>query len=271
MFVLQIKLFQKFVKRRVVREFRLLGLQLQYEEFKSPEAPRTIERARISLFKLTTELLHDPALVPLFLGDLLFLPFFMSLLFEKNLRPLVLAELEKYMSLKVAGEAFCDCVMKIIEYATFSGLNEEVLLLQRDLFRTMNKLRLYQILVPLCGSFRNQFPLFNSSIVARELLFEIVKFFIGVSPIAKIADLAELETALSKFQVLEVEEYQFLLSLAAGEDLQDFSADFQIKNGEIMNVLFKLYRNDPQLKIVSLAHGRCDQHLNRFARFDLAG
>jgi hypothetical protein len=269
--IMQVKLFQKFVTKRLVRAFRLMGLQLQYQEFNSPNGSTTIEQTRLSLLRLLAILLRDPALMPLFFGDQVFLPFFMSLLFEKNIRPFVLENLEKYMTQKVAGDIFCEVVMKIVEYVTFSfhddSIRESSLLLQRDLLRTINKLRLYQTLVPVCANFPNQLPLFSDSKAARELLFEIVQFFIGVTPICGLShdNLAGLEIALGKFETLEVEEHRHLLSLVAGEMLQDFAPKFQIQNGAVMNVLFRLFQKDSQLNIVSFANDLCDRHSNCFA------
>jgi hypothetical protein len=107
MVVLQFDSFRPFLLRvpRMLRNLRLMCLQLQFENVTSTESRTLIEQARMSLFRLLTEIFQDLNCAELFLNDILFMPFFLSVLFEPGVRPFVLSLLQLHISTAIERDS----------------------------------------------------------------------------------------------------------------------------------------------------------------------
>jgi hypothetical protein len=115
----QIEEFRRIINRKLLRTLRSIGLQLQVQQFKLREASRSLEVARISLLRLVYHLFEDDQATSLeFMNDDQFLSFFMSLLFEKRLRPFVLDGVEKAVSILNQPYVFSPFLLQIISYLT---------------------------------------------------------------------------------------------------------------------------------------------------------
>ncbi|KAK8897791.1 hypothetical protein M9Y10_000019 [Tritrichomonas musculus] len=260
----------------IVRTFRLIALQLQTSEFQLLTSERNedvdltievIEEARLSIFRLFSELFNYNSFLKLFLSDVLFLSFFLSLLFEVNIRKFVLRELEKYLKCDISKENLNRFIFQLTQMInqicpSLSDGKEGLVLLE-DIVQMLNSVRNLRLskleqVHSLCQSLMTTFDSLDTSDLSRRIFYQIVTLFTLVPNI----ELDSIEKPLKKFGVLKNDEYHCLLNLLASKFLSDMNADFEIRNGNLMNILFRVFLNHSEVDIIELSTKLC-RHLNK--------
>lgn len=260
--VIQLDRFVEFLRKnqRTVRAIRQMALQLQYHQFKTRENNPAVEAARISLFRMMFHLFQTETYLDMFFKDPLFLSFFMSLLYEKNVRPFALRQIRKYMATGIQNDFFCTCAIQVVEQIPGNLPEIRAYSLETDLFETINSSESFvKPMLPLADAIQRQFEYFDASEGARKLLMQIMVFFTLSSKIKPLSpsNLIQLETALARFDGLGLEEYDALVSLLAGELLQERIPDFEIKNGHVLHMLFRFFGESTEVDIIGFINKLC--------------
>lgn len=255
--ILFIDQFNLYVKSdiRIIRTIRLIGLQLQHEELHSTISLNSIECARISLLRLISSCFANFEIAKLFLEDVLFLPFFLSLLYEKNIRYFILMHIQNYINSMLASENLVLSICQIIDQACPYLPDKKYLLLITDLvsiIRTSKNSDLSYIFI--CNSLKSQFDNYDNSKESYKLLIEIIKFFAIIDELPA-TNITALETPLKKFNLGKKEFYE-LCCLLSGREVEGEKL-FNIKNGQTMNLLFHLYINNSEIDFIKYAQNLC--------------
>lgn len=229
-----------------------------------------IEEARLSVFRLFSELFQYNSFLKLFLSDFLFLSFFLSLLFEVNIRQFVLLQIKKYLMCNISKENLNKFNFQLTQMINqiYPSLNDnkECLILIEDIIKMMNSVKSFILnnidqIQPFCQALTATFDFLDNSEHSRNIFYEIISLFTLVPGI----QLDSIEKPLKNFRKINSDEYQSLLNLLASKILTDSISEFEIKNGNLMNILFRVFLHHSEVDIIGLSTKLCAySHKNCF-------
>lgn len=254
---------------KIIRTFRLIGLQLQTSEFTLSETNKpfydlsiqVIEESRLSLFRLFLGLFEYNSFLKVFLSDNLFLSFFLSFLFEINIRKFVLDELRIYLQTDLSKDQFTIFIFHLTQVINqvFPTLpDSDGFKLIYDILVMLNSIpnliftysdRMANLVLTVI----DLFDLLETTEISKLVFDQIIKL-ITLMPGIK---LDAIEKPLRQFGSLNQSEYQSILNLLACDLLKDNKLNFVIQNGHLMNILFRVFLNDTNMGITKLSAKLC--------------
>ena len=246
----------------MIRTVRLIALQLQSAQINNEISTPCIEAARLSVFRLIFRIFIRTSFIHQFLNDVLFLSFFLSHLFEENIRPFIISQLKIYISSDLTPaqyEKLLNQLCQVIEQVYNILPNKRGLNMLSDILSLLtSKNTKPNLMLGLCSAFHGALQYFDDSNLSKIVLLKIMKLFTLISKttqsLSKESILA-LEAPLKKFKKLSLNDFNAVLCLLASEILRDFSPTFKIKNGPMINIMFRVFYDskDPNINIVNTA------------------
>ncbi|OHT05635.1 hypothetical protein TRFO_26513 [Tritrichomonas foetus] len=248
-------------KTWMIRTIRLIALQLQSAEFNKEISVPVIENARLSVFRLIFRIFIRTSFVYSFLSDVLFLSFFLSHLFEEKIRPFILSQLKIYISCELTTQQYdilLNQLCQVIEQIYNALPNKRGLNMISDILSTLTSKNIKpELLLDLCDVLHDSLQYFDESELSHSVILQILSFFTNISKSTQRlpnSSVKALEAPLKKFTNLTVQDFNACLCLLASENLNDFTPIFKIKNGDMLNIMFRVFFNNTEVDIVDTAY-----------------
>lgn len=248
----------------MIRTLRLIGLQLQNAEFTNTISVDCIEGARLAVFRLLFRIFSQQSFVFLFLKDILFLSFFLSLLFEKNVRPFILPHLKAYISSNLSDEKkeqYMMQICQIIEQVYGVLPQRHAVDLISDILSSLSLSKIKpSLMIDLCRVLQGAIGFLDDSDMSRFVLLQIINFFTivskGTQHLPKTC-ITSLEKPLTKFEDLCENDFNVCLCLLASDQLTSYTPTFIISNGCMMNVMFRVFYSNSSIDLLKFISDLC--------------
>ena len=291
----------------LVRTFQLISIQLQSAEFSLYQNKQEdsqfkihyIEDARFSVLMLLFRIFDQKSYLALFFAENLFLSFFLTLLFEPNLRHLIIAQIKNYLTIDNLSNdqliIFLIQLTQVIEQIILILPSNDGFLLINDILSIIDStslLKCSEVFVDFANSVKKVTDFLDDSELSRNIFYQLIKIFIPLKSNSphipnKLSPRETSEVSSSNSSILisqnssysntdfieeplkfysnsiTTKEYYLLICLLAGEFLneEDFLKDhfskFEIKNGSVMKILFHVFIDNTNIKVIDLSTRLC--------------